>query len=60
MSAFQQRDMPGMVIRRIETKIPSPDDLHLPPILKELAMSKRGIIIFLGQLVQENPRLWHP
>lgn len=48
VSAFQQRDMPGMVIRRIETKIPSPDDLHLPPILKELAMSKRGIIIFSG------------
>lgn len=48
VSAFQQRDMPGMVLRRIETKIPSMDGLHLPPILKDLAMSKRGIIIFVG------------
>ncbi len=46
VSAFQQRDMPGMVLRRIETKIPSIDDLQLPPVLKDLSMTKRGIIIF--------------
>ena len=45
VSAFQQRDMPGMVLRRIETKIPSIDDLQLPPVLKDLSMTKRGIII---------------
>lgn len=48
VSAFQQRDMPGMVLRRIETQIPSIDELNLPPILKELAMTKRGIILFVG------------
>lgn len=48
VSAFQQRDQPGMVLRRIETKIPSIDDLKLPPILKDLAMQKRGLIIFVG------------
>jgi twitching motility protein PilU len=48
VSAFQQRDMPGMVLRRIETKIPTMDDLKLPPVLKDLAMTKRGIIIFVG------------
>lgn len=48
VSAFQQRDQPGMVLRRIETVIPTMDELKLPPILKELAMSKRGIIIFVG------------
>ena len=48
VSAFQQRDMPGMVLRRIETKIPTMDELKLPPILKDLAMTKRGIIIFVG------------
>ena len=48
VSAFQQRDQPGMVLRRIETVIPTMDDLKLPPILKELAMTKRGIIIFVG------------
>lgn len=48
VSAFQQRDLPGMVLRRIETKIPSVDELKLPPILKDLAMTKRGIIILVG------------
>ncbi|NHC04558.1 PilT/PilU family type 4a pilus ATPase [Acinetobacter sp. 187] len=48
VSAFQQRDQPGMVLRRIETKIPSIEELKLPPILKDLTMSKRGIIIFVG------------
>ena len=48
VSAFQQRDQPGMVLRRIETKIPTMDELKPPPVLKDLAMSKRGIIIFVG------------
>lgn len=48
VSAFQQRDLPGMVIRRIETKIPTLDQLQLPPILKDLALTKRGIILFSG------------
>ena len=48
VSAFQQRDLPGMVIRRIETKIPTLDQLQLPPILKDLALTKRGIILFFG------------
>jgi len=37
-----------MVLRRIETKIPTIDELSLPPILKTLAMTKRGLIIFVG------------
>ncbi|ESK40642.1 hypothetical protein P256_01097 [Acinetobacter nectaris CIP 110549] len=48
VSAFYQRDLPGMVIRRIEHQIPSVDSLKLPPVLKELIMSKRGIILFVG------------
>ena len=48
VSAFQQRDQPGMVLRRIETVIPTMEQLKLPPVLKELAMTKRGIIIFVG------------
>ncbi|RLZ06815.1 PilT/PilU family type 4a pilus ATPase [Acinetobacter sp. 2JN-4] len=48
VSAFQQRDMPGMVLRRIETVIPTMDELKLPTVLKDLAMTKRGIIIFVG------------
>lgn len=48
VSAFYQRDLPGMVLRRIEHNIPTADDLKLPPVLKDLVMSKRGIIIFVG------------
>ncbi|MBM95464.1 MAG: type IV pili twitching motility protein PilT [Oceanospirillaceae bacterium] len=47
-SAFYQRNVAGMVLRRIETKIPSPDQLNLPDIIKELAMTKRGLILFVG------------
>lgn len=48
VSAFQQKDQPAMVIRRIESKIPSIDELALPPILKDLSLTQRGIIILVG------------
>ena len=48
VSAFFQRDQAGMVIRRIVTTIPEADDLGLPPILKEVIMSKRGLVLFVG------------
>ncbi|WNO09350.1 PilT/PilU family type 4a pilus ATPase [Teredinibacter sp. KSP-S5-2] len=47
-SAFYQRNLAGMVLRRIETTIPKVDDLGLPEIIKELAMVKRGLVIFVG------------
>ncbi|SEA90017.1 PilT/PilU family type 4a pilus ATPase [Alkalimonas amylolytica] len=48
ISAFWQRDQAGMVVRRIVTDIPNADDLGLPPILKEIIMSKRGLVLFVG------------
>lgn len=48
VSAFIQRDMVGMVLRRIETRIPTLEQLYLPPILKDLCMEKRGIVFFVG------------
>ena len=48
VSCFYQRNQVGMVLRRIETKIPTVEELSLPPIIKQLAMTKRGIIIFVG------------
>ncbi len=48
ISAFWQRDMAGMVVRRIITEIPDVDDLGLPPILKDVVMSKRGLVLFVG------------
>ncbi len=48
VSAFYQRAAVGMVIRRVETKIPTFESLNLPPILNELSLTKRGIMIFVG------------
>ena len=48
VSAFQQRNLVGMVLRRIEVNIPAVSDLGLPPIIEELALTKRGLIIFVG------------
>ena len=48
VSAFVQRGKSGLVLRRIESVIPKVDDLGLPPIIKELAMTKRGLVIFVG------------
>jgi len=48
VSAFFQRNLCGMVLRRIEVKIPQIDDLSLPEVIKELAMTKRGLIMFVG------------
>ncbi|NOQ78663.1 MAG: PilT/PilU family type 4a pilus ATPase [Gammaproteobacteria bacterium] len=48
VSAFMQRNQVGMVLRRIETTIPTYKDLKLPEIVKDLAMTKRGLIIFVG------------
>lgn len=47
-SAFFQRNLAGLVLRRIETTIPKIDDLGLPEIIKELAMIKRGLVMFVG------------
>lgn len=47
-SAFVQRNKCGLVIRRIQSQIPTIDELGLPPIIKELAMTKRGLVIFVG------------
>ena len=48
VSAFYQRNLVGMVLRRIEVNIPTVDQLRLPEIIKKLAMTKRGLVIFVG------------
>ncbi len=48
VSAFYQRNFAGMVLRRIESNIPTTEELELPEIINKLAMTKRGLIIFVG------------
>jgi twitching motility protein PilU len=47
-SAFIQRGQCGMVLRRIKSEIPRIPDLGLPPVVADLAMAKRGLVIFVG------------
>jgi twitching motility protein PilU len=48
VSAFVQQSHVGCVIRMINAKIPSFEELDLPPILKEVVLSKRGLVIIVG------------
>jgi twitching motility protein PilU len=45
---FKQRNEVSMVIRNIQAEIPNFDDLGLPQVLKEVIMTKRGIVLFVG------------
>jgi len=48
VSAFIQQGRIGMVLRTITTAIPKFEDLGLPAVLKDVVMSKRGLIIMVG------------
>jgi twitching motility protein PilU len=48
VSAFIQQGHTGCVIRQINSKIPTIEELELPPILKDISMSKRGLVIVVG------------
>ena len=48
VSAFWQLNNPGVVFRRIVEKIPTPEDLHLPPTFTRWVMQDRGLLLFVG------------
>ena len=48
VNAFAQRGSPGMVLRVINSEIPKFESLNLPPILRDISMTKRGMVIFVG------------
>jgi twitching motility protein PilU len=48
VNAFVQQGAVGMVLRTINSKIPTFQELGLPPVLKEVAMTKRGLVIMVG------------
>ena len=48
VSAFMQQGRVGMVLRTITTAIPKFEDLGLPEGLKDVAMTKRGLVIMVG------------
>lgn len=48
VNAFTQRGCSGMVLRHIPTEIPNFKSLSLPPVLRDIAMTKRGLVIIVG------------
>jgi twitching motility protein PilU len=48
VNAFVQQARVGLVLRTITTTIPKMDDLGLPPVLKDVVMTKRGLVIVVG------------
>jgi twitching motility protein PilU len=48
VSAFVQMSSVGMVLRTITAEIPQLDQLGLPPVLQEVVMAKRGLVIMVG------------
>ncbi len=47
-NAFIQQSFCGLVMRTIETDIPNLDKLKLPEVLKDIVMTKRGLVIMVG------------
>jgi twitching motility protein PilU len=47
-NAYLQQSRVGLVLRTIPQKIPTLDELGLPTVLKDIAMTKRGLVIFVG------------
>ncbi|MBN9462401.1 MAG: PilT/PilU family type 4a pilus ATPase [Burkholderiales bacterium] len=48
VNAFMQQNRVGIVLRTINTEIPTFEQLQLPSVLKDLALTKRGMIIMVG------------
>lgn len=48
VNVLRQRQFPALVIRRIVSKIPTFEELHLPPLMGQLAMERRGLILVTG------------
>jgi len=48
VNAFHHHGIPGMVLRYVKTKVPNAKALRLPPVLTELIMHRRGIILMVG------------
>ena len=48
INVFRQQQQPGIVIRKINTDIPTLEELSLPPVFGELIMKKRGMVLVVG------------
>jgi twitching motility protein PilU len=48
-NVYVQRGVPAIVIRRVRSRIPSFEELRLPPVIAQLALAPRGLVLVVGQ-----------
>lgn len=48
VNVFYQRGQPSIVMRLVSKDVPQLDQLNMPPVLKDLAITKRGLILMVG------------
>ncbi len=48
-NVFMQRGTPALALRHVPVEVPSLEDLHLPPIVRELSFSPRGLVLVTGR-----------
>ena len=48
VNIYQQRGTMAMVVRVVSSKIPTFDELHLPPVVRDLARITRGLVLLTG------------
>ena len=48
INAFVQQGAAGLVVRAIETEVPNIEKLGLPEVMKDIIMTKRGLVIMVG------------
>jgi twitching motility protein PilT len=49
VNVFMQRGTPALALRHVPVEVPSIEDLHLPPIIREMAFAPRGLILVTGR-----------
>ncbi len=49
VNVYVQRGSPAVVIRRVKSRIPSFEELRLPPVVAQLALAPRGLVLVVGQ-----------
>ena len=49
VNVYVQRGSPAVVVRRVKSRIPSFEELRLPPVLGPLALAPRGLVLLVGQ-----------
>ena len=58
VNLFYQRNLPGLVLRTIGTKIPTIEQLELPAVLKTIAAANEGLVLVTGATGAESPPRW--